>query len=188
MKNLPQKTAFLHKNFREMEIELKVVFVAHLLTAVFAFFPWVSYVPLYGSAHFDNAFAGPTKVIGIMIFLISLGIAGIFIAKLFKSKKINLPVEENIIFIFAGIQQIILIICAWSVLLFMSGGYDLSEIRFGIIFALLFQIFGVVAAYLLTRTEKKEEVISFFHQAEEKIDKQAENLFLNNKKEKSAKK
>ena len=188
MKNLPKKTAFLHKNFREMEIELKVVFMAHLLTTFFAFFPWVSYVPLYGSAHFDNAFEGPTKIIGVLIFLVSLGIVGIFVAKLFKSKKINLPVGENIIFIFAGIQQIILIICAWSVLLFMSGGYDLSEIRFGIIFALLFQIFGVVAAYLLSRTEKKEEVISFFHQAEEKIEKQTENLFSIKKKEKSDKK
>lgn len=186
MKSLPAKTAFLHKNFRELGFELKIIFLAHLATAIFCFFPWVSYVPLYGESHFDNAFGGPTKIIGILIFVISLGIVGLFVAKLFKLKKIGLPIEENIIFIFAGIQQIILIICAWSVLLFISGGYDMSELRFGIIFCLLFQIFGVVAAYLLSRAGKKEEVVSFFHQAEDKIEKQAQNLF--EKTEKSMKK
>ena len=70
----------------------------------------------------------------------------------------------------------------------MSGGYDLSQIRFGIIFALLFQVFGVVAAYLSNKSDKKDEVVSFFHQAETKIEKQAENLFAGIKKEKSAKK
>lgn len=186
MKSLPAKTAFLHKNFRELGFELKIIFLIHLATVIFAFFPWVSYVPLYGETYFDNAFGGPTKIIGLMVFIISLGIVSIFISKLLKLKSIKMPVEEGIIFIFAGIQQIILIICAWSVLLIMGGGYDLSEIRFGIIFSLLFQIFGLVSAYLLNRSGKKEEVVSFFYQAEEKIEKQAQDLF--SKVEKSVKK
>ncbi len=176
MKALLAKLPFLHKNFRELSLELKIVFLAHLLTLVFCFFPWVSYVPLYGESYFDNAFDGPTKIIGILIFLISLVIVGWFVAKLFKMKNVKLPVKEEVLFIFAGFQQIVLIICAWSVIMLMSGGYDLSEIRFGIIFVLLAQIFGVVAAYLLNKSGKKEEVVSFFHQAEGEIEDKL-NLF-----------
>jgi len=186
MKVFFAKLPFLQKNFRELSLELKIIFLAHLATLIFCFFPWVSYIPLYGDSHFDNAFDGPTKIMGIMIFLISLAIMTIFVAKLFKIKKFKLPVAENILFIFAGFQQIILIICAWSVILFMSGGYDLSEIRFGIILTLLAQVFGLVAAYLSTRFAQKKEVVSFFHQAEEKVEEQVGNLF--NKTENPAKK
>lgn len=181
MNVLPAKTAFLHKNFRELGFEQKIIFLIHLATALFCFFPWVSYIPLYGETYFSNAFAGPTKIIGAVIFLVSLGVCGIFVAKLFKYKNIKLPVSEETVFIFAGIQQIILLICAWSVLLFISQG-GAAEIRFGIIFCLLFQVFGVVSAYLLSRGNKKEEVTSFFHQAEEKIEKQAKILFSKNEK------
>jgi heme/copper-type cytochrome/quinol oxidase subunit 1 len=186
MKSLPAKTAFLHKNFRDLKFELKLIFFMHLLTVVFCFLPWISYAPLYGSNYYENAFGGSIKLIGLLIFLISLAICVIFIDKLFKTKKIKLPVSENTIFVFAGIQQIILIVCAWSVLLFMSGGFDLLETRFGIVFCLLFQIFGVVTAYLLTREKEKNEVINFFHQTEEKIEKEAKDLF--SKVEKSVKK
>ncbi len=186
MKSLPTKTAFLHKNFRDLKFELKVVFLMHLLTVVFCFMPWVSYSPLYGSSYYENAFGGTIKLMGVLIFLISLAVCFIFADKLFKTKKIKLPVAENLIFIFAGIQQIILIVCAWSVLMFMSGGFNLMETRFGIIFCLFFQIFGVVAAYLLTRDKQRKEVVDFFHQAEKKIEKQAHNLF--NKTENTTKK
>jgi hypothetical protein len=177
IKKLPAQIPFLHKNFREMSFELKIIFLAHLATIIFCFMPWISYVPLYGNTYFDNAFGGVTKIIGILIFLISLGICLIFIAELFKSKFIKLPVAKDVVFIFAGIQQIILLICTWSVLIFMGKGYDLLEIRFGIIFCLLFQIFGIVASYLLTREKEKKEVVKFFHQAEEKIENKAKTLF-----------
>lgn len=177
MKTLPAKTAFLHKNFREMGFELKVIFMSHILTAVCCFMPWISYVPLYGDAYFDNGFGGPTKVMGMMIFLIALIISFLFLSKLFKSKSVRLPVEEEIVFIFGGVLQIILIICAWSVLLFMGSGYDVSEIRFGLFFCLLLQIFGLVAAFLLQRGNKKEEVVNFFHQAEEKVEAKVKDLF-----------
>ena len=182
MKSFPAKTAFLHKNFREMGLEMKTVFLAHLLTVVFCFMPWVGYTPLYGSGYLENAFSGATKFIGIFIFLISLAICSIFFAKLFKIKIKKLPVEEDLIFIFAGFQQIILIICAWSVLFFMGNGYDSLEIRFGIIFCLLFQVFALVGAFLLKRGTKKEEVIGFFHQTEERISSNAKTLFSNEKK------
>ncbi len=192
MKTLPAKTAFLHKNFREMEFEMKIIFLVHLLTIAFCFMPWISYSPLYGDTYFNTAFGGLTKIIGILIFLVSLGICLIFVAELFKSKIIKLPVSKETIFIFAGIQQIILIVCVWSVLMFMGKGYDLSEIRFGIIFCLLFQVFGLVSAYLSSRIEKKDEVVRFFHQAEEKIENKAKTLFSKkekeNEKEKPAKK
>ncbi len=188
MKFILTKIPFIHKNFRDLKMELKVVFGSHFLTAISCFLPWVSYEPLYGESYFDNAFNGPIKLIGFLIFLISLVIIIIFVDKLLKTKKIKLPISENIIFIFAGFQQIILIICAWSVLLFLGGGFNSLQTRFGIIFSLLFQIFGLVSAYLLTRDKKKEAVISFFHQAEKKLDQGTQSLFGENKTKNPAKK
>ena len=137
MKSINLRTAFLHKNFRDMGFEMKLVFLMHLATIAFCFMPWISYLPLYGSSYFDNAFNGPTSIIGSIIFLISLAICTLFAVKLLKFKKLTLPVDENIVFLVAGIQQIILIICVWSVLLLIGSG-NLSEIRFGISFCLFF--------------------------------------------------
>ncbi len=156
------KYAFLAKNFNNLSFEQRVVFLAHAGTALFCFFPWLSIEPLYDEPYWHSAFGGSGALIGAFVFLVSLGVSIFFADKLFESKKISLPFPENSLFFVAGIEQVIFLILAWSVLLSGASDFESSEIRFGISLSFLAQAAGIVAAYLQIQKDKVRATQEFF--------------------------
>ncbi len=157
-----QKFAFMRKNFKTLSFEMRVIFLAHALTVLFCFFPWISVEPLYDSPYWNSGFFGPSGLVGLCIFLFSLSVVALFVDKLIESNRLKLPVSEHSFFLGVGAQQVLLIILAWSVLISVSRDFEVSEVRFGIFLALLSQIIGLVAAYLHTQKESKQRVRAFF--------------------------
>ncbi len=162
------KYAFLHKNFRNLSFEKKTIFLSHFLTIIFCFFPWFSATPIYGEDYFYNAFKGPSFLIGFFIFIISFIIVLLFVDRLLEKQKIKLPISESLLYGVAGIQQIILLILAWSVLVSMGIDKEGGTIRFGIFLVFIVQISGLVATFLFFQLESQKNVKSFFRHPNEK--------------------
>jgi hypothetical protein len=156
--------AFMRKNFNNLSFEMRVIFLAHALTALFCFLPWISVEPLYDSPYWNSGFFGPSGLIGLFIFLFSISVVVIFFDKLLETKRIKLPFSEESFFFGVGAQQVLLIVMAWSVLVSVSRDFEVSEIRFGIFVALLSQIIGLVAASLQMKKDRKQRAMDFFQQ------------------------
>ena len=157
-----QKYAFVQKNFRRLNFESRVLFFAHALTLVFCFFPWIGVEPLYGDPYYRSAFVGHIWLMGAFIFLISLAGVGVFLDELLEKSWFRWRVSKNKLFFVAGIQQLILIVSAWSVLQAESRGFENSQIRFGFWLCAALQLMGIVAVCLRSQQAKKESVTNFF--------------------------
>lgn len=155
-------TAFLFRNFRNLDFEEKAIVLSNATTLVFCFFPWMSTTPLYGNSEFYSAFSGPTQIMGIAIFLLSAINISLFIDKIWQIKLWKSPLPENVVIGFLSLQQIVLIISVWSVLLAFGKNFEDTEIRFGISIALFSQIISLTANTLLTQKHKKKNVQDFF--------------------------
>ena len=165
--------AFLHKNFRELNFEKKVIFVSHILTVVLCFFPWFEYdIGDFSPASSYNAFGGPGAMIGFIIALISFVIGLYFLDRLFESERVELPVSENSLFFGASLQQLLLIVLAWSVLSFIGREYSQSAIRFGIFLAFVAQVTALVATFLNIQLDRQHQAQSFFNNPHLKNDHQ----------------
>ncbi len=159
----PQKIsfAFVHKNFRSLSFETRVVLMANLATTVFCFFPWLSVNPNYGEKFFLNAFSGPGFLIGTLILLVSVSIVVIFLDKICETRKIKLPFSETNLLSVATIQQLVFIVLAWSVLFSVGRSYENASIRFGIFAIFLSQITSAVALYLQRKNETQKTARDF---------------------------
>ena len=155
--------AFLHKNFRDLSFEKKVIFFSHLITLVVCFFPWFEANPAYEATFFYNAFQGAGFLIGTFIFSISLVIVLLFLDRLFEKEVIKFPFSENTLYFVAGAQQILLLILMWSVLISTGKDFGDHEIRFGIFVAFVAQVSGLVATFLNYQLEKQQEAKKFFN-------------------------
>ncbi len=162
------KYAFLNKNFRNLSFEKKTIFLSHALTLIFCFFPWFSSTPIYGEDFFYNAFKGPGFLIGFFIFIISLVIVMLFVDRLLEKQKVKLPFPESFLYGVAGIQQIILLILAWSVLASTGLEQEGGTIRFGIFLVFIAQISGLVATFLFFQIEAQKTARGFFKHPNEK--------------------
>lgn len=156
------KYAFLHKNFRNLSFEKKAIVLSHFFTLVFCFFPWFSATPIYGEDFFYNAFKGPSFLIGFFIFIISFVIVMLFVDRLLEKKKVKLPFSESLLYGVAGIEQIVLLILAWSVLASTGIEYEGGAIRFGIFLTFIAQISGLVATFLFFQVESQKKAKGFF--------------------------
>ena len=154
--------AFLHKNFRELNLEKRVIFIAHILTMLFCFFPWFEADSQYVATFTYNAFTGTHFLIGCCIFLISLLITIYFLDRILESERVTLPISQKALFFGASIQQILLIILAWSVI--VAAGRDFGEhaVRFGIFLAFVSQIAALVATFLNAQLDRQQQARSFF--------------------------
>lgn len=176
LKKLPKiGGAFFYRNFRKLGFESKTILIAHLLTVIFCFFPWAWIEPSFGPPLFYSAFSGPAGLIGAFIFLISLTVVVIFADQLFESHRLKFRVSENAVFLTAGVQQLIFLVLAWSVLMSVGRGFENFEIRFGIFGSFMMQIVGLVAVYLQSQQDKKEKVQSFFQHPQSSATKKSEN-------------
>ncbi len=156
------KYAFLHKNFRELTFEKKVIFFSHFVTLVVCFFPWFEADPAYEATFFYNAFQGPGFLIGAFIFLISLIIVLLYLDRLFEKEVVKLPFSENTLYFAAGAQQVLLLVLIWSVLISTGKDFGDHEIRFGIFIAFIAQISGLVATFLNYQLDRQHEAKKFF--------------------------
>lgn len=156
------KYAFVHRNFRALSFERKTIFLAHFLTLILCFFPWFQAEPVYGDPFYYNAFSGPGFLIGYVVFLISLVIFLLFVDRLFDKRKIKLTFPENYLYGICGLEQVLLIVLAWSVLLATGKEFENSRIMFGIFVALIAQISALVATFLEMQQDKQQEVKDFF--------------------------
>ncbi len=163
-----KRYAFIHRNFRALSFEQKAIFLAHLVTLVACFFPWFNATPKYTDPFFYNAFKGPAFLIGYVIFCISLIIFLLFLDRLLDKRKIKLTFPENYLYGIGGLEQILLLILAWSVLLAVGNDYGDSEVRFGLFLALIAQIVALVATFLEWQQSKQQGVRDFFQLPEEK--------------------
>jgi hypothetical protein len=154
--------AFLYRNFQKFTIEEKVISLSHVFTILFCFFPWTSHEPLYGETYTQNAFGGPTLVIGTVIFLISCTVTFFWANKLLQKKWWPLRVSDNKFLWVAGWQQLLLLFCATSVLLLVGRGFENSELRMGMPLCFVAQVAALTATFLRARDVKKNEVMSFF--------------------------
>ncbi len=162
------KYAFLHKNFRNLSFEIKTIFLSHFLTIISCFLPWYSSSSPYGEDVFYNAFKGPSFLIGFFIFVISFVIVILFIDRLLEKQKVKLPISEIALYGGAGVQQIILLILAWSVLVSVGINTEGGNVRFGIFFIFIVQIAGLVATFLFYQIESQKNVKKFFQHPNEK--------------------
>lgn len=162
--------AFLHKNFRELNFEKRVIFVSHLLTLLFCFFPWFEGDGTYDPKITYMAVQGPGFLIGVFIFLISFVVVLYFLDRLFESERVELPISENTLFFCASLQQLLLIILAWSVLLVTARDFADHAIRFGIFLVFVTQVTALVATFLNFQLEKQNQARSFFQHPDNKPD------------------
>ncbi len=156
------KYAFLHKNFRSLNFEKKVIFLAHLATLVFCFFPWFEANPTYSPPYFLNAFQGAGFLIGFLIFTISLIIFLLFLDRFFERELIKLPFSENTLYYVVGLEQILLITIMWSVLSVTGKDFADHSIRYGIFLVFVAQVSGLVATFLNHQLDKQHEALDFF--------------------------
>lgn len=173
------KYAYIHKNFRNLSFEKKIIFLVHAFTLVFCFAPWFSATPVYTDAFFYNAFEGPSFLIGTLIFLISLTIFLLYIDRIFEKQKVTLSFSENILYFVTGSQQILLLILAWSVLMISGREFETHSIRFGIFVIFILQVAGLVATFLNYQIEQQKKAQAFFKHPNENKDekKDAADLF-----------
>ncbi len=176
------KHAFLHKNFRDLDFEKKIIFFAHLLTLIFCFFPWFQADPIGDVPFFYNAFEGPSFLIGLFIFLIAFVVVMLFIDRLLEKETVKLPFPETHFYFAVGIQELILIIMAWSVLGSIGADYNDHAIRFGIFFVFMAQIAGLVATFLYAQIQTQRKAQDFFKNPEAKPDKKVKQPTLIAKK------
>lgn len=174
------KYAFLNRNFKKLSFEERLVFGAHLATVIFCFFPWISVEPLYEDPYWNSAMSGSGALIGAFIFLLSLGVVLVFMDKILEAKRINISFNENHLFFAAGIEQLIFLVLAWSVLIASAREFENAELRFGIFLCFLVQIVGLVAAYLQNQNLHKKKTRDFFQHPDKNtpspINKKEENM------------
>lgn len=163
------KHAFIHRNFRNLSFEKKVIFMSHFLTLIFCFFPWFYADDNYLEFH-NNAFQGPIFLMGVFIFLISFVIVMLFIDRLLEKETIKLPFAEASLYFFAGAQQIFTLVLAWSVLEVVGRGFENHTISFGIFLVLIAQVSGLVATFLFAQLEAQKSARGFFNHPNEKND------------------
>ncbi len=156
------KYAFLNRNFKKLAFEERLIFGAHLATVIFCFFPWISVEPLYEDPYWNSAMAGSGALLGAFIFLLSLCVVLIFADKILEAKRIKIPFNENYLFFVAGVEQLIFLILAWSVLIASVREFENAELRFGLLLCFLVQIVGLVASYLLNQNLHKKNTKDFF--------------------------
>lgn len=156
------KYAFLHKNFRNLSIEKKAIFLAHFATLVLCFFPWFSATPVYDEAFFYNAFGGPSFLIGFFIFMISFVIVILFFDRLLEKQKVQLPFSESMLYFVAGAEQMLLLVLSWSVLASTGMEYENHAIRFGLFLVFIAQVSGLVATFLFYQIEQQAKAKNFF--------------------------
>jgi len=154
--------AFLHKNFRELNLEKRVIFIAHFLTMIFCFFPWFEADSEYVATFTYNAFSGAHFLLGSCIFVISLLITIYFLDRMFESEKVPLPISQNTLFFGASLQQILLIVLAWSVIVATGKDFGEHAVRFGIFLAFVAQIAALVATFLNAQLDRQQQARSFF--------------------------
>lgn len=164
--------AFLHKNFRELNFEKKVILISHLLTMIFCFFPWFEADPAYDAKFTYNAFQGPGFLIGFFVFLISFVVALYFLDRLFESERVGLPMPENTLFFGASLQQLLLIVLAWSVLFATGKDFGDHAIRFGIFLSFVAQVAALVGTFLNMQLDRQRQAQSFFNHPTPKHDHQ----------------
>lgn len=160
------KYAYVHKNLRELNFEEQVIFGSHVLTILACFAPWFAATPAYETVFWYTGFGGPGFLIGICVFLISLGISFTFVDRLLEKNSIKLPFKWNYLYAAAGIQQIFLIILIWSVLIAIGSSYADHSLRFGIFMAFAVQVCGLVATFLNFQLDKQKEAKAFFQHPE----------------------
>lgn len=136
--------------------------IAHAGTLLGCFFPWASHEPLYGETEWLNAFSGASWMIGTLVFLLSLFAALLFADKLFERHRLKFKLPHNVILGILSFQEILLLLCAWSVLHSVGRQYAGAQIRFGLVFCLLLQVVALVSVYLQSQMIKKENVLQFF--------------------------
>lgn len=157
--------AFVHKNFRELNFEKKVIFLCHVLLIVFLFTPWLSEDTDHSPLEFLMAFNYITWLIALIMFVISFLVVAYFIDRLIESERVKLPITENTFFYITAAQQLLLIIIAWSVLSAFgktSIDYVDSSMRFGIFLAFVTQVTALVATFLNSQLDKQTQARSFF--------------------------
>ncbi len=166
--------AYVHKNLRQLNFEKKVILAAHAITLIVCFFPWFEADPAYEPTFFYNAFQGPGFLIGTFIFVISLIITLLFLDRLFEKETVKLPFGENLLYFIAGVEQILLLILVWSVLVYTGKDFGDHEIRFGIFVAFVAQVSALVATFLNYQLDRQHEAKKFFqHPDQQKSSKSA---------------
>ena len=154
-------SAFL-QNARRLSFEEQVLLGAHVTTAFSCFLPWVSYDPLYGPSNYQNAFSGATWLIGTLIFLASMAVMALFVDRLLDKHVLRKLLPEDPLLKGGSIFSIILLICAWSVIINIGQGYAGVELRFGLALCLISQVSALVSLWLRNKSEKKSEAEEFF--------------------------
>jgi hypothetical protein len=160
------KHAYIHKNLRELNFESQVILGCHFLTLLACFMPWFAATPAYEQVFWYNSFKGPGFMIGTVIFIISLLVVVTFLDRILERNVIKLPFSRNYVYLFAGVQQIFLIVLMWSVLMATGSNYADHSLRFGIFMAFAVQVCGLVATFLNFQLEKQKQAQSFFQHPE----------------------
>ncbi len=186
------KWAFLLKNFRNLSFEWKIVFLASLATVIACVLPWVALTGEYLTMDYYSAFGGETRIIGVLIFFLSLANVYYFIDKIFDLKKFDQlrkrwdGFSENYFFAISAGEQILLLMIAWSIIKRISVNYDIA---FGFFIAFFAQIILLAAAMLAIKDKKHQKAKSFFSLPEvenlkqkHKIETTGDNISTNNER------
>lgn len=156
------KYAYVHKNFRRLQVEEKIILFAHLLTCVFCFIPWYEGGQYSSTEDFYLGITGPTFLMGWFVFLLSFIVVVMMIDRLFEKNKIQLPFSEVYFYGVIGIESLITIFLMWSVLSSPFVGFSNDRVTFGLFVPLVAQVTGLVACFLLHQMDKTQKVKDFF--------------------------
>lgn len=158
-----KKYAFLHKNFRSLDSEKKTIFLTNAGTLLLClFFPWYAEYPVYGEGSWFNAFGGSWFLLGCVIFLCALLVVVHIGDQLLETKKINLSLDENKLYLGLSLECLLVIFLAWSVLQSTANTAYHGEVRYGVAFSALLQFVSIVTTILRLKDQKKEGVKNFF--------------------------
>lgn len=157
-----KKYAFLHKNFRSLDAEKKTIFLTNAGTLLLCLFPWYAEYPVYGEGVWFNAFGGSWFLLGSAVFLCALLVLIHIGDQLLETQKINLPIDENKLYLGISLECLLIIFFAWSVLQSTANTAYHGEVRYGVALCALLQFISILTGVLRLKDKKKEVVKDFF--------------------------
>jgi len=161
-------TVFARK-LLSLDIEERIINCSAIMASISVFLPWASGYMLGSDYISYSGFGFYTSFIGIAVFTIGLYMALITLVPLFRGTNIVKKQNREKIRLFCGIQIVVLVLSALSVLMRVTFQFSRIEIRFGIFTALISGIAAAFYSFLKFQEQRKTYVEEIFHQVSDPV-------------------
>ena len=152
------------RTLRHLEIEEKILNLAALVAVLGVFMPWFG-GEWFGEPTVWTGFQFYTSFVGLLVFLSHIFILLLTVLPMMGHHIIRPSLRDRIRML-VGLECVLILIIAWSVLTNIAFDRVHMEIRFGIYLSLVGSIIVSLYAFLRVQQQKKQNVQDFFHYGE----------------------